>query len=68
MRKSGEQPGKYIPVVTTLLMISLSFSIDDGVSLGVICYVLLNVATNQWRKIHPILWVLFAVFIVYFLL
>ena len=63
-----EQPGEYIPAVITLLMIPLSFSIADGVGLGVICYVVLNVATNQWRKIHPILWVLFVVFIVYFLL
>ena len=62
------ESSEFIPAIITLLMIPLTFSIADGVGLGVICYVMLNLALKRWRKIHPFLAVLAIVFLVYFLM
>lgn len=61
------QPSDYIPAVITLLMIPLTFSIADGVGLGLICYCVLKVASGKWRQLHPFLWLLTCIFLVYFI-
>lgn len=60
-------PSEYIPAVITLLMIPLTFSIADGVGLGVLCYIFLKTASGKWRVVHPIMWLLGIIFIAYFL-
>lgn len=60
------EPSEYIPAVITLLMIPLTFSISDGVGLGLICYTVLKVASGKWKNLHPFIWVLTVVFLVYF--
>jgi AGZA family xanthine/uracil permease-like MFS transporter len=49
-----------------LFIIPLSFSIADGVGIGIICYVALKGARREWAAIHPMLWVLMLIFLVYF--
>ncbi len=61
-----EESSEFIPAVITLLLIPLTFSIADGVGLGLICYLILKIAQGKIRKIHPMLWLLTAVFVVYF--
>ncbi len=61
-----EDDTELIPSVMILLMIPLSFSIADGVGIGIICYVALKGAHRQWRAIHPMLWVLTLIFLIYF--
>ncbi len=55
-----------IPAVMILFIIPLSFSIADGVGIGIICYVALKGARREWRAIHPMLWILMLIFLVYF--
>jgi AGZA family xanthine/uracil permease-like MFS transporter len=62
-----QEPTEFIPAVITLLMIPLTYSISNGIGLGVICYLILNSAAGKWKNIHPALWVLGLVFLVYFL-
>ncbi len=61
------KPTEFIPAVITLLMIPLTYSISNGIGLGVICYLILNVAAGKWKTIHPALWCLGLVFLIYFL-
>ncbi|MDF2529919.1 MAG: Xanthine/uracil/thiamine/ascorbate permease family protein [Gammaproteobacteria bacterium] len=61
-----EDVAEYIPAVITLLSIPLTFSIADGVGLGVICYVTLKTAMGNYRDVHPVMWLLSLVFIGYF--
>jgi AGZA family xanthine/uracil permease-like MFS transporter len=63
-----DDSAEFIPAVITLLMIPLTFSIADGVGLGLICYVILKAAAGKLRAIHPMLWLLTLVFLIYFLL
>ncbi|MDF2939473.1 MAG: guanine permease [Gammaproteobacteria bacterium] len=63
-----EDAAEYIPAVITLLSIPLTFSIADGVGLGVICYVTLQSAKGQYKKVHFVMWLLALIFIAYFLL
>ncbi len=63
-----EDAAEFIPAVITLLMIPLTFSIADGVGLGLICYWVLKIASGKIKKIHPMLWILTAVFIIYFMI
>jgi len=55
-----------IPSVMILFIIPLSFSIADGVGVGIICYVVLKSAKREWSQIHPMLWVLALIFLLYF--
>lgn len=54
-----------IPAFITMTMMPLSYSISDGIMLGIIMYVLLNVSLGKKgiKKINPTIWVLFVIFV-----
>ncbi len=52
-----------IPSFLTMTTIPLTFSIANGLALGFTSYVLLQAATGRARRIHPLLYVLVAVFL-----
>ena len=52
-----------IPAFLTLLMMPLAFSITEGISFGVISYVLLKVISGKGKRIHWLLY-LFAILFV----
>ena len=56
-----------LPAVVTLLTIPLTFSISDGVGMGVITYVILNLSYGQFKKIKPGLYGIALFFIFYFI-
>jgi len=58
-----EDYSESIPVFLTLLMMPLTFSITEGISFGIISYVLLKVIRGKARKIHWLLY-LFAILFV----
>jgi len=45
-----------IPAFLTLIIMPLAFSITDGISFGVISYVLLKVATGKGKNVHWLLY------------
>ena len=61
-----EDVTELIPAVMTLFIIPLSFSIADGVGIGIITYVALKLAHRRFRDIHPMMWGLMVLFLVYF--
>ena len=59
-----------IPAFVTMLMMPLSYSISDGIMLGTIMYVLMKMGAGMKgiRQISPTMWVLFAVFVLRYVL
>jgi len=52
-----------IPVFLTIIMMPLAFSISEGISFGVISYVLLRIFTGRFSQVPVILYILAALFI-----
>jgi len=55
-----------LPVVLTVTVMPLSYSIANGIGAGFISWVLLQSATGRARQISPLLWIVAAGFVVYF--
>jgi len=56
-----------IPAFLALVTIPYTFSIADGIGVGFISYVFLKLVSGRYREVHPLLYVLAAVFVGYFL-
>jgi AGZA family xanthine/uracil permease-like MFS transporter len=57
-----------IPAFLTIALMPFTYSITNGIGAGVITYVLLRVATGRGREVHPLMWLITAMFVVYFAL
>jgi AGZA family xanthine/uracil permease-like MFS transporter len=56
-----------LPVVLTMLVMPLTFSITNGIGAGFISYVLVKVASGKGREVHPAIYVVALLFLLYFL-
>ncbi|MBQ8854435.1 MAG: NCS2 family permease [Alistipes sp.] len=52
-----------IPAFVTIIMMPMVYSISDGILLGMISYVLLNLACGNYRRITPTMYILAVLFI-----
>ncbi len=52
-----------IPAYICIFSMPLFYSISEGISLGVISYVIINVCTGNAKKVNPIMYVLTVLFI-----
>lgn len=50
----------------TILMMVLCYSISNGIALGFITYAIAMVGTGKAKEVKPIIWVLVAIFVIYF--
>jgi AGZA family xanthine/uracil permease-like MFS transporter len=57
-----------IPAFLTIALMPFTYSITNGIGAGVISYVLLHVAAGRRREIHLLMWLIAALFLVYFAL
>ncbi|GAA4756786.1 NCS2 family permease [Modestobacter marinus] len=57
-----------IPAFLTIALMPFTYSITNGIGAGVISFVLLRLAVGRRRDVHPLMWVVAAVFVVYFAL
>lgn len=55
-----------LPVVLTVTVMPLSYSIANGIGVGFISWVVLRSASGKIREISPLLWVVAAGFLLYF--
>ncbi|MGI8577422.1 MAG: NCS2 family permease [Nocardioidaceae bacterium] len=55
-----------IPAFLTVVVMPFSYSISAGIGAGFISYILLKVTRGKAAGIHPLLWVVAALFLVYF--
>lgn len=55
-----------IPAFVTVLAMPLTYSIATGIALGFILYPLMKIFKGEFKQVHPIMYVLFFIFIAYF--
>jgi AGZA family xanthine/uracil permease-like MFS transporter len=55
-----------VPVVLTVAVMPLSFSIANGIGIGFIAWAVVRTAAGKVREISPLLWIVAAGFLVYF--
>jgi AGZA family xanthine/uracil permease-like MFS transporter len=53
-----------IPAYICMIMMPLAYSISDGIMLGMISYVVLNVICGKAKKINLMTWILAILFII----
>jgi AGZA family xanthine/uracil permease-like MFS transporter len=56
-----------IPAFVTIVMMPFTYSISNGIGAGVVTYVLLKLARGKFREVHPLLYGVAALFVLYFL-
>ncbi|MGZ4475996.1 MAG: NCS2 family permease [Nocardioides sp.] len=59
--------GIAVPAFATMTLMPFTYSIANGVGAGVVLYVLIALGQGQWRKVHPLLAIVAAFFVWYFL-
>ena len=57
-----------IPAFLTIILMPLTYSIGEGIACGFLTYVILNVFKGNYKKVHPVMYALAALFIVYFII
>ncbi|KGP72589.1 NCS2 family permease [Pontibacillus yanchengensis] len=55
-----------IPAFITIIMMPLTFSVATGIALGFILYPITFLSAKRGKDIHPMMYVLFVLFIIYF--
>jgi AGZA family xanthine/uracil permease-like MFS transporter len=55
-----------IPCFLTIVLMPFTYSITNGIGAGFVSYAVLRGATGRARGVHPLLWVVAALFVVYF--
>jgi AGZA family xanthine/uracil permease-like MFS transporter len=55
-----------IPAFLTIVLMPFTYSITNGIGAGFVSYVLIKLATGRSREVRPLMWVVSALFVVYF--
>lgn len=63
---SWDDPDIAIPAFLTIVLMPFTYSITAGIGAGFIAYVLLKVTRGRVREVHPLMWVVSVLFVVYF--
>ena len=53
IRFDDDNPGEAIPACISMIAMPLFYSISEGISLGIISYVVLNAATGKAKAVSP---------------
>ncbi|MCW2643573.1 MAG: xanthine/uracil/vitamin permease [Dactylosporangium sp.] len=56
-----------IPSFLTIVLMPFTYSISNGIGAGVISYVFLKLASGKGRQVHPLLYAVAVMFLLYFL-
>lgn len=56
-----------LPAFLTILIMPLAYSISDGLAFGVISYVVLKLLSGKHKQIHPAMYVIAGMFLIYFI-
>ncbi|HCR55705.1 TPA: permease [Candidatus Saccharibacteria bacterium] len=55
-----------IPAFLTIVLMPFTYSITNGIGAGFVAYVLIKLVRGGRRDVHPLLWLVSALFVVYF--
>ncbi len=56
-----------IPAFLTMVLMPFSYSITTGIGVGFLAFVFIRAVSGRSRQVHPLMWVVAAMFIIYFL-
>jgi AGZA family xanthine/uracil permease-like MFS transporter len=59
-------PGIGIPALLTIVVMPFTYSITNGVGAGFLAYTVIALLRGRWRDVHPLMFVVSAVFAWYF--
>ncbi len=63
---SWDDPDIAIPAFLTIVLMPFTYSITAGIGAGFIAWVVLRVTRGRIASIHPLMWVVTALFVIYF--
>ena len=63
LKLTSENYTSAIPAYLCIIAIPLFYSIAEGISIGVISYVIINLISKKWKEISPVMYVLAVLFI-----
>ena len=55
-----------LPAFMTIVIMPFTYSIANGIGVGFVTYALLALCSGRAREVHPLLYVVAALFLVYF--
>jgi AGZA family xanthine/uracil permease-like MFS transporter len=55
-----------IPAFLTIILMPFTYSITNGIGAGFVSFVVIKASRGKARDVHPLLWVIAALFLVYF--
>ena len=55
-----------LPAFLTIVLMPFTYSITVGIGAGFIAYVLIKLVKGKAAEVHPLLWLVAALFVVYF--
>ena len=67
IRFDDDNLGEAIPAYIAIIAMPLFYSISEGISLGIISYVVLNAVTGKAKKITPLMYILAVLFVMKYL-
>jgi AGZA family xanthine/uracil permease-like MFS transporter len=56
-----------IPAFLTIILMPFTYNITVGIGAGFIAWVVIKIAKGHSKSIHPLLWVVTGLFVVYFI-
>ena len=56
-----------LPAFLTIAIMPLTYNIANGIGVGFVAWVLVHAVSGGWRKISPLLWIVAALFVVFFI-
>jgi len=58
--------GLAIPAFLTIVLMPFTYSITNGIGAGFVSYVVIRTAQGRAREVHPLMWLVSALFVLYF--
>jgi adenine/guanine/hypoxanthine permease len=55
-----------LPAFVTMVLMPFTFSITVGIGAGFLMYVVLKIVRGKADKVHPLMWVVSGLFVIYF--
>jgi AGZA family xanthine/uracil permease-like MFS transporter len=55
-----------LPALLIMILMPLTFTITIGIGAGLVVWVFLKLVGRQAREVHPLMWIVFLAFLVYF--
>ena len=56
-----------IPAFFVIILMSFTFNLGIGITAGFVLYPIFKVVTGKWKEIHPGLWVLFVLSVLFYI-